>query len=47
MPIKFSKSKAVYKHPGREIGSDTKKILFKLGFSEKEIKKLENKNVFK
>ncbi|RVU54254.1 CaiB/BaiF CoA transferase family protein [Anaerosphaera multitolerans] len=47
MPIKFSKTKACYKHVGREIGNDTTEILKSLGYSNNEIKELKNKNVFK
>ena len=47
MPIKFSKSKAEYKHVGKTIGEDTNSIMKSLGYSDEEIKNLSNKDVFK
>lgn len=47
MPIKFSKSKPEYKYVGKKIGEDTNSIMKSLGYSDKEIKDLKNKDVFK
>ena len=47
MPIKFSKSKAEYKHVGKTIGEDTNSVMKSLGYSDEEIKNLSNKDVFK
>lgn len=47
MPIKFSKSKAVYNHVGKNIGEDTLNIIKELGYSEEDYKKLKEKDVFK
>lgn len=46
-PIKFSVSKNRYDHVGYEIGKDNLNVLKNLGYSEKEIEELANKDVFK
>lgn len=46
-PIKFSKTKMIYKHAAKEIGKDTIDVLKNLGYTEKEIENLKNKDVFK
>ncbi len=46
-PIKFSKTKPEYKFVGKKIGEDTEDILKDLGYTEEEIKKLKDMDVFK
>ena len=46
-PVKLSKTPATYDHPGREIGVDTEKILKSLNYTDEEIDKLREKDVFK
>lgn len=46
MPIKFSKTKAQYNRPGREVGYDNYEILSSLGYSKSEILDLEKRSVF-
>lgn len=45
-PIKFSRSKPVYKHVGRAAGVDSQSVLTELGFTDAEIQTFESAGVF-